>query len=315
MKNFHSLADVDHVQGLIDEALMLKKSPLAFKHLGQDKILGMMFMNPSLRTRLSTQKAAYLLGMQVMTMNFDGDAWGIETRSGVVMNEKPGEHIKEAAGVVGSYCDLLALRSFATLKNKEEDDQDALLHRFSAYAGRPMINLESPTLHPLQSLTDAMTIKELSRKARPKVVLTWAPHCKALPQAVANSFAQWMGAMDVEFVITHPEGYALNPIYTQGASITTNQDEAFKDADFIYAKNWSSYSSYGQILVTDPAWMVDGRKMALTNRAAFMHCLPVRRNLVVSDEVLDSDASVVLRQAANRVPAAQAVLKRMLEAL
>ncbi len=277
--------------------------------------MGLLFMNPSLRTRLSTQKAAQNLGMQVMGINFDTDSWGLETRNGVVMDAKAGEHIREAAPVIAEYCDVLGLRSFATLKDRESDDRDDILTRFTELAGRPMVNLESPTVHPLQSLADAMTITELTRVKRPKVVLSWAPHCKALPQAVANSFAEWMLKLDVELVITHPEGYELDSRFTQGAKITHDQDQAMRGADFVYVKNWSSYSSYGQILSNDSRWMMSARQMALTNDAKFMHCLPVRRNLVVADEVLDSAASVVVQEAGNRVYAAQAVLKRVLENL
>lgn len=313
MKNFLSIADVPSVLALVEEALHLKLDPMAHARLGHGKTLGLMFMNPSLRTRLSSQKAAHNLGMQVMVMNFDGDGWGLETRDGVVMNGKAGEHVKEAAAVIGEYCDILGLRSFATLTDRESDDRDDVLHRFAHHAGRPMINLESPTLHPLQSLADAVTISELKRRQRPKVVLSWAPHCKALPQAVANSFSQWMLATDVDLVITHPPGYELDARFTEGATVTYDQKEALRGADFVYVKNWSSYADYGRILSTDPQWMMTGDKMAMTNDAYFMHCLPVRRNLVVADEVLDSSCSAVVRQAGNRVFAAQAVIKRILE--
>ena len=304
---------------LVQEALLLKKDPFAESGLGRNKTLGLVFFNASLRTRLSTQKAAQNLGMQVMVMNVAQDGWALEMEDGVVMDGDKVEHVREAAAVIGQYCDLIGIRSFAGLVDREKDYQEAVLSKFVQHAGVPILSLESATRHPLQSLADLITMEELKptgRADKPKVVLTWAPHPKALPQAVPNSFAEWVRAAEslgsVDFVIAHPEGYELAPEFVGHARVTHNQREAFEGADFIYAKNWSSYQHYGQILSKDPAWTVDTEKMALTNHARFMHCLPVRRNVVVTDEVLNSPHSVVIRQAGNRVCAAQAVLKRML---
>lgn len=315
MKHFTSVEDVDDIQALLKDAQTLKQSPYNNKALGQNKTLGLIFLNPSLRTRLSTQKAAQNLGMEVMVMNFSEDGWGLETSHGVIMNGKAGEHIKEAAAVIGQYCDIIGIRSFPKLENKEEDYADTILNDFILYSGRPVISLESATLHPLQSLADLVTIEELKKKDRPKVVLTWAPHIKSLPQAVPNSFAEWMKKGNVDFVITHPEGYELDKKYTGEAEIIYDQNKALKGADFVYAKNWSSYFDYGKTLVQDSSWMIDEKKMKLTNHARFMHCLPVRRNVVVADGVLDSDQSVVIQQAKNRECAAQAVIKNILESI
>jgi len=313
MNHFTSVHDVENVQSLIQSALELKKSPFEDKELGKNKTIGLIFLNPSLRTRLSTEKAAKNLGMEVMSMNFGSDGWGLETQDGVIMKQGPGEHIKEAAAVVGQYCDIIGIRSFPKLLDREEDYADKILNDFIRYSGKPVISLESSTRHPLQSLTDAITIEEYKKTEKPKVVLTWAPHIKALPQAVGNSFAEWMNKLtNVDFCITHPEGYELADSFVGGATVTYNQEEAFKDADFIYAKNWSSYRDYGQILNQDASWMIDSKKMKLTNDAKFMHCLPVRRNVVVSDELLDSENSLVINQAGNREFAAQAVLKEIL---
>jgi N-succinyl-L-ornithine transcarbamylase len=305
--------DVPNLMVLVQEALLLKKQPFAESQLGRNKTLGLLFFNSSLRTRLSTQKAAQNLGMQVIVMNVSQDGWALEMEDGVVMNGDKAEHVKEAAAVIGQYCDIIGVRSFASLQNREKDYQEEVIQKFVQYAGVPILSLESATRHPLQSLADLVTIEELKTKNRPKVVLTWAPHPKALPQAVPNSFAEWMNrSEDIDFVITHPEGYELAEEFVGHARVTHNQQEAFEGADFIYAKNWSSYRQYGQILSKDLNWTVNAEKMALTDQAKFMHCLPVRRNMIVTDEVIDSPHSVVIRQAGNREFAAQAVLKHML---
>ncbi|MFM7021384.1 MAG: N-acetylornithine carbamoyltransferase [Flavobacteriales bacterium] len=315
MKHFFSIADVDNLPGIVKEAIDLKKNISNFSTLGKGKTIGLIFFNSSLRTRLSTQKAAINFGMSVISMNVGSDGWKLEMEDGAIMNGDAAEHIKDAARVMGSYCDIIAVRSFAGLKDRQKDYSEEVLKSFMKYAGVPVINLESSTLHPLQSLADLITIEEYKKVKRPKVVLTWAPHPKSLPQAVPNSFVQWMKNADVDFVVTHPEGYELAPEFMDGVTVTNDQNNAFKDADFIYAKNWSSYGSYGQILSTDPAWTVSAEKMALTNNAKFMHCLPVRRNVVVTDEVLDADYSIIIPQAKNRVASAQVVLKRILENL
>jgi N-succinyl-L-ornithine transcarbamylase len=312
MNHFLSVKDVSDLNQLVKEALIFKKVPTADKHLGKNRTIGLLFFNSSLRTRLSTQRAAQNLGMEVIVMNVGNDGWSLEMDEAVIMDGDKPEHVKEAAAVVGQYCDIVGIRCFSSLTDKEADYNEKVLTNFVKYCGKPILNLESATRHPLQSLTDIITIEELKTKPRPKVVLTWAPHVKALPQAVPNSFAEWINATDYEFVIANPEGYDLHPDFVGKAKVTHNQAEAFKNADFIYAKNWSSYTEYGQILSKDPAWMVDSRKMALTNNAKFMHCLPVRRNLVVADEVIDSPNSVVIQQAGNRLWAAQAVLKMMI---
>lgn len=312
MKNFINIHDVDDVHALVQEAAYCKQNPKADQALGKNKTLGLIFMNPSLRTRLSTEKAGINLGMDVMVMNFSGEGWALETNEGVIMNGDKAEHIKEAAAVVGSYCDIIGLRSFPTLEDRVLDYKDHVINEFVKYAGVPIVNLESATVHPCQSLTDVLTIEEMKKVERPKVVLTWAPHLRALPQSVANSFAEWINQTDYEFVIANPEGYDLAEKYAGNAKIVHDPDEAYKGADFIYAKNWSSYENYGKILTQDSNWMVDERKMNLTNNGKFMHCLPVRRNVVVSDAVIDSENSIVIQEAANREFAAQAVLKRIL---
>lgn len=312
MKQFLSVHDVPDLPGLVQEALRLKQNPFADEQLGHHKTIGLLFFNASLRTRLSTQKAAENLGMKVMVMNVTSDSWGLEFEDGAIMNGNKAEHIKEAAAVVAQYCDIIGVRSFPSLTDRAKDYGEEVIKQFVKYAGVPILSLESATRHPLQSLTDLITIEEYKKVARPKVVLTWAPHVKALPQAVPNSFAEWMNAADVDFVITHPEGYALAPEFSGNALVTQNQRQAFEGADFIYAKNWSSYEDYGKILNSDPAWKITQEKMALTNDAKFMHCLPVRRNIVVDDAVLDSPASIVIHEAGNRVWAAQAVIKQML---
>lgn len=313
MNKFLSVHDVPNVEGLIREALAIKKHPHIFENLGQHKTMGCLFFNSSLRTRMSTQKAAVNMGMNVITLNINEDGWKIETEFGVVMDGDKAEHIKEAAGVIGQYCDIIGIRAFAGLKDKEKDYSEHIISQFLMYSGVPVISLEGATGHPLQAFADIITIEEHKKTARPKVVLTWAPHPRALPHAVPNSFAEWSVAAGYDVVITHPEGYELDERFTQGAKITYDQKEAFKEADFIYAKNWSSYTHYGEILSKDASWTVDGAKMALTRQAKFMHCLPVRRNMIVSDEVIDSPDSIVIEEAANRVVSAQTIIKRMLE--
>ncbi|MDQ3291958.1 MAG: acetylornithine carbamoyltransferase, partial [Bacteroidota bacterium] len=294
MRNFTSVADVTDVTALVNEALELKKNPYAYSQLGKNKTLGLIFLNPSLRTRLSSQKAAQNLGMEVIVMNIDKEGWALETRDGVIMNGTTVEHIREAAAVMGAYFDVLGIRSFPGLQNREEDYNEEILQKFIQFAKIPVVSLESGTQHPLQSLADLITITEHSNsKPRPKVVLTWAPHVKPLPQAVPNSFAEWMGQADVDFVITHPEGYELAENFSKGATITYNQDEALQDADFIYVKNWSAYHDYGKILTTDPSWLLTNDRLANTNKAKVMHCLPVRRDLELSSEILDGPNSLV----------------------
>ncbi|TGV03538.1 N-acetylornithine carbamoyltransferase [Flavivirga rizhaonensis] len=312
MKNYTSIHDIDDINSWIAEAKTLKQDPLKHIALGKDKTMGLLFFNSSLRTRLSTQKAALNLGMNPIVMNVSGDAWGIEFGDGTVMNGNTAEHIKEAAAVVSQYCDIIAVRAFPTLTDKVKDESEQVLKSFVKYASVPIVNMESATGHPLQGLTDALTISEHAKVAKPKVVLSWAPHVKTLPHAVANSFIQAMQKMDVEFVITHPEGYDLNPEIIGDTPVIYNQEEAFANADFVYTKNWCSYSDYGKILSEDSNWMITKEKLG---NAKFMHCLPVRRNVVVEDAVLDSDSSLVIQQANNRTYAAQLVLKKLLENL
>ena len=315
MKHFINLNDVSSVSELIEEGLAQKANPFINKHLGLNKTIGLLFFNSSLRTRISTQKAALNLGMNVIVMNVGSDSWQLEFEDGVIMDQGKAEHIKEAAAVLGQYCDIIAVRAFAELKDRDEDYKETVLESFRKYAGVPIINLESATRHPCQSLADLITIEELKKVEKPKVVLTWAPHFKALPQAVGNSFAEWVLKTDYDFVIANPEGYDLSPDIRKNAKVLHNQDEAFIGADFIYAKNWSSYEQYGQVLSQDPSWKITPEKMALTNNAKFMHCLPVRRGLKVADEVLDSDYSAVIQQAGNRVWSVQAVIKQILQSL
>ena len=311
MKHFISLHDVDNVQELVQEGIRQKANRFADQSLGKNKTIGLLFFNQSLRTRLSTQKAAENLGMNVLMMNVGQDSWQLEMEDGVIMNGDKAEHVKEAAAVIGSYCDIIAVRAFAGLKDRDADYREIVMEKFRQYAGVPIVNLESATRHPCQSLADLITIEETKKVARPKVVLTWLPHFKPLPQAVANSFAEWVNKTDYEFVITHPEGYDLAPEMVGNAKVIYDQNEALKGADFVYGKNWSSYNNYGQVLSQDPSWMITKEKMDLTNNGLFMHCLPVRRNLKVTDYVLDNQ-SVVVQQAANREWSAQAVLKAIL---
>lgn len=315
MKHYLTTDDIENLPKTIEEAIALKKDPYAFEQLGRRKTLGMLFFNTSLRTRLSTQKAAMQLGMQVMVMNFSGEAWSLEFEDGSVMNGSTAEHIREAAAVVSQYCDIIGVRAFPTLTDKQKDEEEHVMKSFQKYASVPIVNMESATAHPLQALTDAITITEQKTRGRPRVVLSWAPHPKALPHAVANSFTGMMQKMDVDFAITHPEGYELNPEVTGNTPIIHNQDEALKDADFVYVKSWSSYKDYGKVLHTDPNWKITAAKMALTDNGKFMHCLPVRRNVIVDDAVLDGPQSIVIPQANNRTFAAQVVLKQILESM
>lgn len=319
MKNFLSVKDASNINDLVKLALDYKKDPFLNGTVGKGKRIGLVFLNPSLRTRLSTQIAAQNLGMEAVVFNAAADGWQLEFEDGAVMNGTKAEHIKDAAPVLGSYFDILAVRTFPSLKNREEDNAELVLNQFVKYSGLPVISLESATVHPLQSLTDIITITEhlpsLNHK-KPKVVLTWAPHIKPLPQCVANSFSEWVNAWGkADFVITHPKGYELDTKFTYGATITNDQDYALNDADFIYVKNWSSYHEYGKIIPVENNWMLDHEKLAVTNNARVMHCLPVRRNIELSDEILDSSNSIVTQQAGNRVWAAQAVLTSILKDL
>lgn len=315
MKNFLSVGDVTNLDQLIETALSYKEAPLKDYTLGKDKTMGMLFLNPSMRTRLSTQLAAKNLGMESIVFNVGQDGWALEFEDEAIMSGTTAEHVKDAAPILGKYFDILGIRTFPSLKNKEEDYSELYIKQFIKYSGIPVVSLESATLHPLQSLTDLITMREVYKeKRKPKVVLTWAPHVKALPQCVANSFSQWVtywGGAD--FVITHPEDYDLSKQFTKGATIINDQDEALEGADFVYVKNWSTFDDYGKIYVNDPRWMLTQDKIKKTNNARVMHCLPVRRNVELSDEILDSANSVVTQQAGNRVWAAQAVLSEILK--
>ncbi len=315
MKRFLTPSDIGDLKKALEEAAEVKKNPYADQHLGKNKTIVLIFFNSSLRTRLSTQKAATNLGMNVIVLDINKDGWQLETEFGVVMDGDKPEHIKEAVPVIGQYCDIIAVRSFARFENKEEDYSEKLLNQFIEFSGRPVISMESATRHPLQAFADLITIEEQRQVQRPKVVMTWAPHPKALPQAVPNSFVEWMKEADVDLTVTHPEGYELAPEFMEGVNVEYDQKKAFEGADFIYAKSWASFSDYGKVLSTDRVWTVNEDKMALTNNAKFMHCLPVRRNMVVSDGVIDSSNSIVIQEAANRVVSAQTVLKRILENL
>lgn len=319
MKNFISVDDVSDIPALVDLALQYKSQPLIHQQLGAGKRIGLLFLNPSLRTRLSTQIAARNLGMEAIVFNVDKEGWALEFEEGAIMSGTTVEHIKDAGPVLGTYFDILCIRTFPSLKNKEDDYSEMFIHQFIKYVGVPVVSLESATLHPLQSLADVVTITEVMQQKQwlanrpPKIVLTWAPHIKPLPQCVANSFAQWINAWGkANFVITHPVDYALDETFTKGATITHDQDEALKDADFVYVKNWSTYTDYGKVYENDPGWMLTDKKLAATRQAGVMHCLPVRRNVELSDEVLDGAHSLVTTQAGNRVWAAQAVLSGIL---
>ena len=317
MRNFISVKDIGNLDVAVKEALEIKADRYKYCELGKNKTLMMVFFNSSLRTRLSTQKAALNLGMNVIVLDINQGAWKLETERGVIMDGDKPEHILEAIPVMGSYCDVIGVRSFARFENKEDDYNEVILNQFIKHSGRPVFSMEAATRHPLQSFADLITIEEHKTKARPKVVLTWAPHPKALPQAVPNSFTEWMNATDYEFVITHPKGYELDPAFVGNARVEYDQMKAFEGADFIYAKNWSAYTgdNYGKVLSTDREWTVGERQMAVTNNAHFMHCLPVRRNMIVTDDVIESPRSLVIPEAANREISATVVLKRILEGL
>jgi N-succinyl-L-ornithine transcarbamylase len=310
MKNFISVHDVPDINALVKKALEYKADPFKDRTLGADKRIGLLFLNPSLRTRLSTQVAARNLGMEAIVFNVDKEGWALEFEEGAIMSGNTVEHVKDAAPILGQYFDILCIRTFPSLKNREDDYSELVIKSFVQYAGIPVVSLESATLHPLQSLTDVITIQEtFNQKRKPKIVLTWAPHVKPLPQCVANSFSQWINAWgEADFVITHPQDYELASAFTKGATVTHDQDTALKDADYIYVKNWSTYTDYGKIYSNDPEWMLTEEKLKLTNNAKVMHCLPVRRNVELSDEILDSANSLVTQEAGNRVWAAQAVL-------
>ena len=313
MNHFITLADLPDFNQTLNLAMDFKKDPIKLNTLGKGKTLGLLFFNPSLRTRLSTQKAAQNLGLNTMVMNFSQESWALEFEDGTKMSGLRSEHVREAAAVVSQYCDMIAIRAFASLSNKEKDEAEIVLKSFTKYASVPIINMESATAHPLQAVADAITLNECKTPHKPKVVLTWAPHPKALPHAVGNSFIKMMENLDADFIIAHPDGYGLNPLITKGVKCINNQEEAMENADFIYTKNWCSYEHYGQILRTDDKWMITPEKMELTNNGKFMHCLPIRRNIVASDEVLDSSNSLVIQQSQNRIYSAQAVLKQLLE--
>jgi N-succinyl-L-ornithine transcarbamylase len=314
MKKFISVGDVTDIQALVAKALEFKNDPFRDKSLGRNKRLGLLFLNPSMRTRLSSQIAAANLGMETIVFNVGAEGWTLEFEEEAIMSGSTAEHVKEAAPILGNYFDVIGIRTFPGLKNKAEDYSELYINQFVKYAGIPIVSLESATLHPLQSLTDIITITETFReKRKPKIVLTWAPHVKVLPQCVANSFSEWVNAWgQADFVITHPEDYELDPRFTNGATITHNQQEALNGADFIYVKNWSTYNDYGKIYCNDPEWMLTNEQLKATNNARVMHCLPVRRNVELSDEILDGPNSIVTHQASNRVWAAQAVLHELL---
>jgi N-succinyl-L-ornithine transcarbamylase len=317
MRHFTNVADIGDLKAAVREALQIKENRFAYSELGRNKTLLMIFFNNSLRTRLSTQKAAMNLGMNVIVLDVNQGAWKLETERGVIMDGDKSEHLLEAIPVMASYCDVIGVRSFAQFESKEDDYNEVILNQFIKYSGRPVFSMEAATRHPLQSLADLITIEEFKEVERPKVVLTWAPHPKALPQAVPNSFAEWMNATDYDFVITHPHGYELDQKFVGNARVEYDQDKALAGADFVYAKNWAAYAdpNYGKVLNRDRAWTITAEKMALTNNARFMHCLPVRRNMIVSDDVIESPRSIVIPEAANREISAQLVLKRILESL
>ena len=318
MRHYTSIQDVENLDQLVQEAIELKKAPFEHKHLGENKTLGMIFYNPSLRTRLSTQRAGFNLGMNVIVMNIGSDGWALEFEDGAVMNSDKAEHIKEAAEVISQYCNIIAIRTFPGLKDRDEDYSEPVISAFKKYATVPIVSMESATGHPLQALADLITIEENKTVAKPKVVLTWAPHPRLLPQAVSNSFVEFMKKSDkIDLVITHPKGYELDPSKTEGVTIEYNQEKAFEGADFIYAKNWSSFENYGKLDENiDHSWMIDEAKMKNTNNGKFMHCLPVRRNVVVADDIMDNkDRNITIKEANNRTYSAQIVLKKILTSL
>lgn len=317
MKFYTNVKDLGNLNQAVQEALEVKKNPFAYKHLGENKTLLLVFFNSSLRTRLSTQKAGMNLGMNTMVLDVNQGAWKLETERGVIMDGDKSEHLLEAIPVMASYCDIIGVRAFATFENKADDYNEKVLNQFIKYSGKPVFSMEAATGHPLQAFADLITIEEYKKTARPKVVLTWAPHPRALPQAVPNSFCDFMNEADVDFVVTHPKGYELDEKFVRGAKVEYDQDKALAGADFVYAKNWAAYADphYGEILSKDMSWTVTTEKMAQTNNAFFMHCLPVRRNMIVSDDVIESPQSLVIPEAANREFSAQTVIKRMLESL
>ena len=314
MRHFTSITQLGDIKQAVEKALYVKANPFADQELGRNRTLLMIFFNSSLRTRLSTQKAAMNLGMNVIVLDVNQGAWKLETERGVIMDGDKPEHLLEAIPVMGSYCDMIGVRSFARFENRNDAYTELILNQFIQYSGKPVFSMETATVHPLQTFADIITIEEYKKKDRPKVVMTWAPHPKSLPQAVPNSFAEGINMTDYEFVITHPHGYELDPKFTGNATIEYDQDKAFEGADFIYAKNWSAYEAenYGKVLSMDRSWTVDSRKMALTNNAYFMHCLPVRRNMIVTDDVIESPQSIVIQEAANRVVSAQTIIKEIL---
>ena len=313
MRHFTSVYDLPDLAEAIKTAREIKRNPFGFQYLGKNKTMVLIFFNSSLRTRLSTQKAAMNLGMNTMVLNVNQDGWRMESELGVIMDGDKPEHLREAIPVIGRFCDIIGVRAFANLENREDDYSEKILNQFIELSGVPVVSMEAATRHPLQSFADLLTIEEYKTKSRPKVVLSWAPHPKVLPQAVPNSFVEWMRQTDYEFVVTHPKGYELSSEFMGDLPVEYNQNKAFEGADFIYAKNWSSYTEYGEILSRDMNWTVTAEKMALTNHAKFMHCLPVRRNMIVTDEVIDGPSSIVVDEAENRVYSAQTVLKMILE--
>jgi len=313
MKNFINSDDISDYKKIVEEAIQLKSNPNQLEDIGKNKSIGLLFFNPSLRTRISTQKASMILGLKTFVMNFNSEGWQLEFENNTIMSEDKAEHVKDAAKVLSEYCDIIAIRKFADLNNKIDDEKEIVLSSFLKYSTVPILNLESSTFHPLQGLADAITIHETKNKARPKIVLSWAPHPKSLPHAVPNSFIKMAKKNNFELIVSNPIGYDLNPEITKGINIIHDQKEAFINADFIYAKNWSSYENYGKVLINDSSWKIDRNKMSLTNNAKFMHCLPVRRNVVVDDDVIDSENSLVISQAENRIYSALIVLKKLIE--
>lgn len=315
MRHFTSVHDLPNLDQALQEAFEVKKNPYGFQHLGKNKTMILMFFNSSLRTRLSTQKAAENMGMKAIVLDVNHGAWKLETERGVIMDGDKAEHLLEAVPVIGSYADIIGVRSFAQFENRNDDYRENILSQFVQYAGVPIVSMEAATRHPLQSFADLITIEEFKKVKRPKVVLSWAPHPRALPQAVPNSFVEWMKAANFDLVVTHPEGYELAPEFMGDLKVEYDQMKAFEGADFVYAKNWASYTDYGKILSKDMSWTVSKRQMDVTNDAKFMHCLPVRRNMIVTDDVIESPNSIVIQEAANRVVSAQTVLKMILEDL
>ena len=313
MKNFINSDDISDYKKIVEEAIQIKSNPNQLEDIGKNKSIGLLFFNPSLRTRISTQKASMILGLKTFVMNFNSEGWQLEFENNTIMSKDKAEHVKDAAKVLSEYCDIIAIRKFADLNNKIDDEKEIVLSSFLKYSTVPILNLESSTFHPLQGLADAITIHETKNKARPKIVLSWAPHPKSLPHAVPNSFIKMVKKNNFELIISNPIGYDLNPEITKGINIIHDQKEAFINADFIYAKNWSSYENYGKVLINDSSWKIDRNKMSLTNNAKFMHCLPVRRNVVVDDDVIDSENSLVIRQAENRIYSALIILKKLIE--